>query len=440
MGAIWIALDDTDSPRGGCTTYVLTEVIRTARELGHDLIGLPRLVRLNPNIPWKTRGNAALAARFGRGRGARQLVGRLGGRPVWAYAKGGRLSKDAAARLRAAAWARVVALAPTGEPDTDPAMVASERRPPSGLYDRAVRSVVEPREVEPELLGIGAELRTLGSRRGLVGAAAALAWPARRVTFELITYRPPERWGTPRRVDAREVRAAAARHPELFLCYDPRTRRLLVAPHTACPILYGLRSVDPRVARRALRELTHSEPWERWILLVTNQGTGDHLRPGRFSGLGPYESARVDGRLARDPVARRGGHVEFDLTDDDGTTRTCLALEPTKTLPGAAQRLRRGDRVRVWGSRGASMEVRLEGLQLLRRASMVAGERPPACPTCRRQMHSLGRGRGFRCERCRSRRPPEAAVPFGRPPPFPRGRIDPTPSARRHLAPLGPEP
>jgi len=440
VGAIWIALDDTDSPRGGCTTYALTEVIRIARESGHDLIGLPRLVRLNPNIPWKTRGNAALAARFGRGVGPRKLAGRLDGRPVWAYSRGRRLSEDADARLRADAWARVVALSPLGEPDTDPAMVAAERRPHPGLYYRAVRTVLDPAEVEPELLGIKAEVRTRGSRRGLVGATAALAWPARRVTFELITYRFPDRWGTPRAVDAREVRDVAARHPELFLCYDRRTRRLLVAPHTDCPILYGLRSIDPNAARRALAELRHTEPWERWILFVTNQGTGDHLRAGSFSDLGPYESARVEGTLAADPVARCGGHVAFPLTDDDGTTLSCLAFEPTKTLPRAAQRLRRGDRVRIWGSRGASPEVRLEGLQLLRRASRAAGERPPPCPTCRRQMHSLGRGRGYRCDRCRDRRPPEAAVPFGAPPPFPRGPIHPTPSARRHLAPRGPEP
>jgi len=307
VGAIWIALDDTDSPQGGCTTYVLTEVIRAARDLGCDLIGLPRLVRLNPNIPWKTRGNAALAARFGRGTGSRQLVGRLDDRPVWAHAHGRRLSDGEAAGLREAAWGRVLAHSRTGEPDTDPAMVAAARRPPPALYFRAVQTVVDPAEVEPRLAEIGAEVRTLGSRRGLVGAAAALAWPGRRTTFELITYRHPDRWGTERIIDPDEVRSVAARHPELFLCYDRRTRRLLVAPHTACPILYGLRATDLRAARSAHRELTRTEPWERWLLFTTNQGSGDHLRPGTFADLGPYESAVVVGRVAGDPIARPGG-------------------------------------------------------------------------------------------------------------------------------------
>ncbi len=440
VGAIWIALDDTDSPRGGCTTYVLTEVVRTARDLGHDLIGLPRLVRLNPNIPWKTRGNAALAARFGRGTGPRQLVGRLDDRPVWAYAAGRRLAEPDASQLRAAAWAQILTHSRVGEPETDPALVASRRLPAPGLYFRAVRTVVDPAEVEPELVRIGAESRTLGSRRGLVGATAALAWPGRRVTFELIAYRFPERWGTPRRIDPEEIRRVSSRHPELFLCYDRRTRRLLVAPHTACPILYGLRSTDHRAARRAHGELSRTEPWERWLLFVTNQGTGDHLRPGTFSDLGPYESACVVGTLATDPIARRGGHVEFLLTDRLGASRSCLAFEPTKTLPKAAQQLRSGDRVRIWGSCGATETVRLEGLELLQPSPRIRRARPPQCPDCHRQMHSLGRGRGFRCDRCRMRRPPESALPVAPPPSLDRGPVHPTPSARRHLAPRGPEP
>ena len=47
-----IGIDDTDSIHGGCTTWVATEVIKELSEF--DLIGHPRLVRLNPNVPWKT--------------------------------------------------------------------------------------------------------------------------------------------------------------------------------------------------------------------------------------------------------------------------------------------------------------------------------------------------------------------------------------------------
>ena len=66
---LYLGVDDTDSLRGMCTTFLATELVRDLREW--DLIGYPRLVRLNPNIPWKTRGNGAICLRLGAGRGRR---------------------------------------------------------------------------------------------------------------------------------------------------------------------------------------------------------------------------------------------------------------------------------------------------------------------------------------------------------------------------------
>ncbi|ESQ23030.1 MAG: hypothetical protein MGAcid_08490 [uncultured Acidilobus sp. MG] len=58
-----VALDDTDSQYGGCTTH-LTGIL--LNELGSKalLADYPLLVRLNPNIPWKTRGNGATVLRL----------------------------------------------------------------------------------------------------------------------------------------------------------------------------------------------------------------------------------------------------------------------------------------------------------------------------------------------------------------------------------------
>ena len=61
---LWIGLDDTDSKKGGCTTYIGALLIRRLKRLGLRLAGFPRLIRLNPNCPFKTRGNAAIALRL----------------------------------------------------------------------------------------------------------------------------------------------------------------------------------------------------------------------------------------------------------------------------------------------------------------------------------------------------------------------------------------
>jgi tRNA(Ile2)-agmatinylcytidine synthase len=436
---MWVGIDDTDSPNGGCTTWVLSELLDAARGSGVDLIGEPRLVRLNPNVPWKTRGNAALAARFGIGRGPRRRLGEVGGAPVWSYARGGPLDARRADEWLQRAWRRVLDSSRSGEPGTDPAMVAVDRPLPADLYWNAVREVVEVETVRTALKSVGAFVRTSGSDRGIVGAAAAIAWRGLRPTWELIAYRLPERWTRARAVDAASVRRARESHPELFLCEDPRTRRLLVAPHTPCPILYGLRGTRPG-APLAARRMVRSEPVDRWVLFRTNQGSGDHLVNRAVQELSEFQSGRVTGTIASPPETIAGGHVRFTVGDRMGSTLSCVAFEPTKTLPRVVRTLLPGDRVRVWGSRGVDPSFRLEGIELLRLTERRGPRRPPQCGRCRRATHSMGRLRGYRCPGCRRRWPPEAAVSSLSLPVFGTGVYHPTPSARRHLAPRGPEP
>ena len=60
---MFIGIDDTDSERGLCTTYLAAVLMDRLRPFG-ELVGLPKLVRLNPCAPFKTRGNAAIAFQF----------------------------------------------------------------------------------------------------------------------------------------------------------------------------------------------------------------------------------------------------------------------------------------------------------------------------------------------------------------------------------------
>jgi tRNA(Ile2)-agmatinylcytidine synthase len=418
---------------------VLSELLAEARRQDVDLIGEPRLVRLNPNIPWKTRGNAALAARFGAGSGPRRKVGEVEGGPVWSYPRGRPLDPGRSAQWLEAAWDRVLASSRAGEPGTDPALVAVTRPLPASLYWAAVREVVPVAQVEELLVRRKAFVRTSGSRRGIVGAAAATAWREHRPTWELIAYRLPGRWQQIRVVDPESVRAAQQENPDLFLCEDPRTRRLLVAPHTPCPILYGLRGTRPRgplAARRRIR----SETVDRWVLFRTNQGSGDHLVRRMVADLSEFESGVVVGTVITPPQLLRGGHVRFSMTDREGDALPCVAFEPTKTLPRIARELVPGDRLRVWGSRTTDAAFRLEGIELLRLASRTTAPRPPRCPACDRSAHSLGRLRGYRCQKCHRKWPPEAALVRANPSALGIGVYHPTPSARRHLAPRGPEP
>src|SRR5260370_8943920 len=59
-----IGIDDTDSEKGGCTTYTAAVLFQELSSRGFKPSDFPWLARLNPNIPWKTRGNGALAVHF----------------------------------------------------------------------------------------------------------------------------------------------------------------------------------------------------------------------------------------------------------------------------------------------------------------------------------------------------------------------------------------
>jgi tRNA(Ile2)-agmatinylcytidine synthase len=183
-----------------------------------------------------------------------------------------------------------------------------------------------------------------------------------------------------------------------------------------------------------------SEPVDRWVLFRTNQGTGDHLMNRIVGDLAPFGSARIAGCVASEPQGLRGGHVRIEVEDLQGSRLTAMAFEPTKTLPGILQALVPGDRVELWGSLGSDPVMKLEGLRVIGLVPRWSPGTAPRCPDCVRSTKSLGTSRGFRCPECGRRFPPEAAARVRAAPPIRPGIYHPTPSARRHLAPLGPEP
>ena len=64
MKTIHLGLDDTDSDEGMCTTYLITLILERIMKEDIELLDYPNLIRLNPNIPWKTIWNASLCLRF----------------------------------------------------------------------------------------------------------------------------------------------------------------------------------------------------------------------------------------------------------------------------------------------------------------------------------------------------------------------------------------
>jgi len=55
-----IGIDDTDSPKGMCTTFLSYKIVKFLEKQKIEFVDYPSLIRFNPNIPWKTRGNGAV--------------------------------------------------------------------------------------------------------------------------------------------------------------------------------------------------------------------------------------------------------------------------------------------------------------------------------------------------------------------------------------------
>ena len=434
MLASYIGLDDTDSLRGGCTTHAAFQLaVELRRRLGLALLEHPRLVRLNPTNPWKTRGNAALALRVGRPHGEPKTVGAWRGTRIEMYPRGEDVPPGEEALDLA--WSVVGALTwPEGD-RTNPGIVVMASPGREEWYRSAMHTLLDVAPVEARLREAGALMRGTGSRRGVIGASAAIAWPCEPHTWELLAYRPKGRWGTPREVDDASVAGMQGAFPSTFDSYDEGAGEATMVPSSPCPVLFGIRGTEPRDLPRALAKV-RSEPAEGWLVFRTNQGTDDHLVPKPMREVRAHESVATAGTVASRPRTIRGGHVLLALEDGDARLDVA-AYEPTKAFRAVVRELRPGDRVVACGSvRDSPPTVNLEKLRVLSLGSATERVKVgnPRCPQCGKAMKSAGKGAGFRCARCGTKAPARAGRFEDRPRGIAPGWYEVPTDARRHLA------
>jgi len=429
-----LGVDDTDSLEGGCTTHVAVQMaLRLREEMDLVLLDHPRLVRLNPTNPWKTRGNAALAMHLGQPGGAPRAIGEWDGEPINSYPDG--IDDPPSNAVLDAAWAVVEELTWIEEGRTNPGLVLSHGPVPPEWYDEALHTIVEVDTVERRLHDEGLLSRGADSQRGLIGASAAIAWPMERTTWELIAYRERDRWGTPRDVDATSVKALDEHFPSTFDSYDHGTGDLTMVPSSPCPVLYGIRGTDVGDLSEALATIVGEER-AGWVEFITNQGTDDHLVQKALSDVRPFQSVVVRGEVTKAPRTIPGGHVLFEIAD--GRRHLAVAAyEPTKGFRHVVRELLPGDIIVACGSvRDEPRTLNLEKFSLLALGTttevMKVGN--PKCPECGKSMKSVGTGAGYRCARCGAKAGEGDVIEEVRPRDLAPSWYEVPTGARRHLA------
>jgi tRNA(Ile2)-agmatinylcytidine synthase len=379
-----IGIDDTDSAKGGCTTYIAARLVETFARMGIRFLDYPNIIRLNPNIPYKTRGNAAVALRV-------------------------ELAREACSSIREEVLHEVELNSHLGRPGTDPAVVFLKTRPSNKVRQfsrRALWDVLRAEAAVRIIQASGASAAAYGSKLGLVGALAAAGQPLDGDhTYELVAYRTTSNCGTPRRVDEESVkRMDRLTTPRTFNNYDYENHRILITPHGPDPVLLGIRGEDPGIVRKAYSLVRVREPVERWLIFRTNHGTDAHLQTvPAGNSVGPNRAVVLQGAVSDHPRRISGGHVFFTLRHRTRNL-TCAAFEPTGKFREVVAALLPGDRVTVYGGMKKREADRLPTINLEKiRIEELAGKfilKNPLCPRCHKRTKSAGRGQGFRCERC----------------------------------------
>lgn len=383
-----IGLDDTDSTRRGCTTYVTALLVEKLKKLNVAFLDYPKLVRLNPNVPWKTRGNGALCLRI---RHDAKLEGEI---------------KEAAVSL-------VEEHSDLGFEGTNPGVVffQSEKIPDEirAFAGNAISGVVTLKEAVRLIQKFGGEALGFKNGRGVIGALAAVGENFDGDhTYELIAYRVPENCGFKRRVDEETVyEMDRLTRPYTFNNVDLERGRVIITPRGPDPILFGIRGETAAMVKKAFELVKPLEQVERWLVFRSNQGTDAHLkRVDALNQVEPYQSVVARGVVSRRPRVVPLRHVIFSIRDETGEV-DCAAYEPTGALRKVARNLMVGDRVEVYGavrelspSRRLTVNLeKIEVLWLVRKTEL----QNPVCPRCSKRLGSMGRGKGFRCKKCGTR-------------------------------------
>lgn len=383
-----IGLDDTDSTRKGCTTYIAALLVEKLKEMKAKFLDYPKLIRLNPNVPWKTRGNGALCLKI-------------------------EYTADMENKIKEITAQVVEEHSDLDSKDTNPGIVFFPHdKIPEDIKvfsENAVTRIVTLMEAKKLIKKFKGEASGFKNCRGIIGALAAIGKTFEKdYTYELIAYRIPENRGSKRRVDSASIfEMDKLTKPYTFNNVDTEKGRVVITPRGPDPILFGIRGETPRIVKKAFDLVKSKEKVERWVIFRSNQGTDAHLKQvSELNNIEPYQSVIVKGTVSRNPKLVPLRHVIFSASDKTGEV-DCAAYEPTGALRKVAKKLIVGDSVEVYGavrqfSPDKRLTINLEKIKILSLATKSLLQNP-SCPKCGKRLKSMGKDQGFRCKKCNTR-------------------------------------
>ena len=367
-----LGIDDHDSQIGGCTTHFSTLLIKYLIEKeGISLVDFPSLVRLNPNIPWKTRGNGSVKIVFKSSRDIHDLLDIIWDKSIeytTEISKADKFNRKPGVALTQFNTSILEGI--------------------NWVYKKALTDVI-PIDLAKKI----AEKYNILIRgdRGVIGSIAALGFNSDKFTYELLTYRNIDE---ERKVNEESVIAFEEKYfPKVFANYDFIKRKALISPHGNDPVLYGVRGLDPYILLNALKEIKTENKIENSMIFKSNQATDSHIV---VSGT-LYQTAITRVKVKEVKILKGGDVI---VTGENGDH--IIFYKETGELNLAAQQLINGDEIEVIGAIKPSIQygkiIEAERFTIISLSTFKSMN--PKCPMCGGSSESLGKGKGFRCKKC----------------------------------------
>lgn len=406
-----IGFDDTDSPKGMCTTFLAYKIVDLLRKHKTEFLDFPRLIRFNPNIPWKTRGNGAVSIRI-KTRNPSKVKNQI---------------KNLVSK-----YSDVKNGANPGlvffESDTIPSEFTN-------FSNLAMWQLIKRNNAKRFAKKNDLEFFYQGNGQGLVGAIGAIGYDFQDHTLELLSYRKRTKFGKERKISTESVKIMQEKtYPNTFNSFDTKKGRILITPHGPDPVFYGVRGENVSSLVYATKILKSDEKLDGYMIFKSNQGTGDHLKNElNFENMKPYASGKITGIVSNTPKIVKGGHVFFKIISENHEF-WCAVYKPTG-ISSIASNLIRGDKICVGGGvRKASKKfpriINLEFIDIIHLEKNLSKSNP-ICKKCNKKMKSKGQNQGFQCIRCGKKSSKKITVEISRK--VKKQLYIPNMSAHRHL-------
>lgn len=387
---MYISIDDTDSTEGMCTTYLTCLILKKLlREGIVKNLPIVNLVRLNPNIPYKTRGNGA----------------------CYFHVNDANFDEEKKEKISRIVLDLLKVYARFDDENTNPACVFLDDENfnrnfeiLNKFYNKAVSQLCTIEEADELADKTNANVHKFKNGQGIIGCLACFGCPFTDLTYELIVYRHEKNFGKQRLIDEKSVfEMNELYYPETYdnVYKDEHKHKVVFMPRGKDPILCGIRGNNIDLLNKAFSIVKFKEEVAFTQIFRTNQHTDDHLSFKKISKLKQYDAAIIEGTVIENPKRIAKGHTFFKISDDT-TSINCAAYGVTK-LKDIAINLRTGDRIKLYGGIGIYPDTfNIEKIEILDLTKIYKKENP-TCPECKIRMKSEGKEKGFQCKKCKLR-------------------------------------